>query len=100
MTLIKRRKTIRRNKKENERLLILAKTHGISYLKVADYKGPITLCLGNKDRRLLEKAAEITARYSDAPKDVSVKVMCMNGEREEIMIVKAIKDDELEGLRV
>jgi len=89
-----------RNKKENDRLLFLAKTHGISYLEVADYKGPITLCIGDKNRRLLEKAAEITARYSDAPKNVLVKVNCTNGDRKEIIMVRAMKDDELERLRV
>ena len=89
-----------RNKNENERLLFLAKTHGFPYLKAVDYKGPITLCLGEKDRRLLEKAAAITVRYSDAPKDVPVKVICVNGEGEEIITVKAIGDDELEKLRV
>jgi len=89
-----------RNKKENERLSILAGTHGISYLQVADYKGPITLYVGEKDQKVLEKAAAITARYSDAPKDVPVKVTCKNREREETITVKAIRDDELERLRV
>jgi len=89
-----------RNKKENDRLLSLAKTNGIPYLEAADYKGPITLCIGDKDRRLLEKAAEITARYSDAPKDVPVEVTCVDGDRKEDIIVKAIRDDELENLRV
>ena len=89
-----------RNKKENDRLLYLAKSHDIPYLEVTDYKGPITLCIGDKNQELLEKAAEITARYSDAPKDVPVKVTCVDGERKEIMTVKAIKDDELERLRV
>ena len=89
-----------RNKKENERLSILAGTHGISYLQVADYKGPITLYVGEKDRKVLEKAAAITARYSDAPKDVPVKVTCKNREGEETITVKAIRDDELERLRV
>jgi len=89
-----------RNKEENEKLLVLAKIHGISYLEVADYKGPITLYLGEKDPKVFEKAAAITVRYSDAPKDVSIKVMCKNGEREEIIMVKAIRDGELERLRV
>jgi len=89
-----------RNKRENERLSILAEAHSISYLKVADYKGPITLYVGKKSRKVLEKAAAITARYSDAPKDISVRVICKNGEKEEIITVKAIDDDELERLRV
>ncbi len=89
-----------RNKNENERLSILAETHGIPYLKVADYKGPITLCIGEKDRGILEKAAAITARYSDAPRDIPVKVKLKNGEREEIITVRAVRDSELERLRV
>ena len=89
-----------RNKKENDRLLHIAKTQGFSYLEVADYKGPVTLCIGDTTRKMLKKAAEITARYADAPKDVPVKITCVNGETKEIITVKAIKDGELEKLRV
>jgi len=89
-----------RNKEENERLLSLANTHGFSYLSAVDYKGPITLFLGEKDRRLLEKAAAITARYSDAPKNLPVKIICVNGGGEEVITVEAMKADELGKLRV
>lgn len=90
-----------RNKGENERLLSLAKIKGIPYLEAAEYKGPITLFVSkNKDQRLLEKAAAITARYSDAPRDIPVKVRLQDGERKEFITVKAIKDDELEKLRI
>jgi len=88
-----------RNKEENGRLLAIAKSREIPYLEAADYKGPVTLYLGEKDQKLLEKAAAITARYSDAPKNLSVKVFYVDGEREEIK-VKAINDDELEKLRI
>jgi len=89
-----------RNKKENDQLLSLAKVHDISYLEVAEYKGPVTLCIGDKNRRVMEKAAEITTRYSDAPKDMLVKVMWIDGESKEVIMVEAMKDDELERLRV
>jgi len=89
-----------RNKEENEKLLIIAKTHGIPYLETIGYKGPITLYLGRKDQGLLEKVAAITARYSDAPKNLQVKVMYVDGAGKKIIEIKAMKDDELNSLRV
>jgi len=89
-----------RNKEENEKLLTIAKNRGILYLEVIDYKGPVTLYLGVNDQLLLEKAAALTVRYSDAPKNQPVKVMCKDDEREEAIEVKAIENDELERLRV
>jgi len=88
-----------RNREENERLLRIAESRETIYLEVADYKGPITLYLGDKDQKVLEKAAAITARYSDAPRDLPVKVLYVDGEREEL-VVKALSDDELRSLRV
>jgi hypothetical protein len=89
-----------RNKGENDRLLSLATAHGIPFMKAADYKGPITLCIGSEDRKVLEKAAALTVRYSDAPKDAEVMVKCRIGEKEEILTVRAISDEELERLRI
>jgi len=89
-----------RNKTENERLLSIAEANMIPFMKAADYKGPITLCIGAADRSVLEKAAELTARYSDAPMDAEVNVECRVGGKVDIFTVRAISDEELRGLRV
>jgi tRNA U34 2-thiouridine synthase MnmA/TrmU len=89
-----------RNKAENDRLRSLAELHRIPFMQAADYKGPVTLCIGSEDRKILEKAAALTVRYSDAPKDAEVKVECRIGDKEETITVKAISDKELEKFRV
>lgn len=66
---------IGRDKAENERLLELAGDK-IIYLSVEDYAGPVTLITGNPNRDIIETAASLCARYSDAKKlsCVDVKV--------------------------
>jgi len=87
-----------RNKKENKTLLMIAKNFRMPYLEVPDYKGPITIYVGEEKPDLLEMAAAITVRYSDAPKDIPVKVICIGSEKEKIR-VRAMKDEKLEKLR-
>jgi len=89
-----------RNKRENDRLLSLARLHGFVYMKTAEYKGPVTLCLGHTNRNVLTKAAEITVQYSDSPKNTPVKVTVIKDGREETIMAKAINIDELENLRI
>lgn len=88
-----------RNEEENKKLLVTARRNGVSYLETAKYKGPLTLLLGKEDPDVLKKAAAITIRYSDAPKNASVKVK-YRGRKEEVMEIEAMKDEELEALRV
>ena len=89
-----------RNKRENDRLLSLARLHGFVYMKTIEYKGPVTLCLGRINRNVLTKAAEITVQYSDSPKDTPVKIMVIKDGRGEIITARAINVDELESLRI
>ncbi|MEM2875437.1 MAG: hypothetical protein QXL67_00570 [Candidatus Bathyarchaeia archaeon] len=88
-----------RNEEENEMLLAVAKTYGIPYLEVINYKGPVTLYIGGEEPGLIDKAAAITVRYSDAPRGHQVKVVIRNS-KERALEVKAMEDEELEGLRV
>ncbi|MFB0503688.1 MAG: hypothetical protein ACETWE_07630 [Candidatus Bathyarchaeia archaeon] len=88
-----------RNKKENEKLLEIAKSREVPYLNVISYKGPITLYKGEERADLIEEAAAITVRYSDAPKEIPVGVTYSNlGEK--VIETKAAKDEEVENLRV
>lgn len=88
-----------RNEEENKRLLAIAEMHGIPYLEVVDYEGPLTLLAEKEGSDLSKKAAAITVRYSDAPKNTPIKVRCKSKE-EQIMETEAVKDEEIEMLRV
>ncbi len=89
-----------RNREENLTLARASEKTGVPYLKVKDYKSPITLYLGAEKPELVEKAAAITARYSDAPKTGLVKVCVYKGGEEEILEVRSIEERELAALRV
>ncbi len=89
-----------RNKEENMKLLMISKSREFPYLEVVDFKGPITLYIGEKKEEVMQKAASITARYSDAPKTLAVKVRYKDSGEERIIVVTAIKDEELKRLMV
>ena len=88
-----------RNEDENKRLLAIAENRRTPYLEVISYKGPITLYKGEEKQHLIEKAAAITVRYSDAVEGIPVKVAYRN-RKERIMEVRATSDEELENLRI
>jgi len=90
-----------RNEEENNKLLTIAESRELPYLETVDYVGPITLFLGKDEHGNLEKAAAITVRYSDAPKDVPVSVSCAIGSKKlSCLNVTAVDDRETEKLRV
>ena len=87
-----------RNKEENERLQSIAEKHDLATLEVVGYMGPLTVVVGEADRETLGKAAAITARYSDADRDLPVKVRYRSKEGEEVLETRPIDDEELRGL--
>jgi hypothetical protein len=89
-----------RNKDENDRLMGLAERRKAPYLMVKDYKGPVTLIMGKKDPAIMEKAAAITVRYSDAPKNIPVSVICKFADKESEIKVVAMSDKQIERLRI
>lgn len=88
-----------RNEEENKKLLIITERYRISHLETVNYEGPLTLLVGKEELSILKKAAAITVRYSDAPKTAPVKVE-YKGKEEQMLETEAIKDEELETLRV
>jgi len=88
-----------RNMKENEKLLEIAKSREVPYLNVISYKGPITLYKGEEKADLIEEAAAITVRYSDAPKETAVGVMYSDLGKK-VIETKAAKDEEMGNLRI
>ncbi|MEM5826349.1 MAG: tRNA 4-thiouridine(8) synthase ThiI [Candidatus Aenigmatarchaeota archaeon] len=85
-----------RNKEENE---ILKRIKGIK-LYVPNYGSPITLLESRASKEAIIKAAEITARYSDAKNEKNVLVKYKIGKIEKEIIVEPMKQDEIERLRI
>lgn len=76
-----------RNQDENEMLKALALDDDV-LLETKDHVGPISLIRGEISQNLLELAAAITLRYSDAPKDTpSVVVSQKRDTKSEISIM-------------
>jgi tRNA-specific 2-thiouridylase len=88
-----------RNEGENNRLQSLAEERRIPHMSVSGYMGPVTVLLGGLDDEVIGRSAAVTARYSDAPRDVQVDVEYHDGA---ISILKAVavSDDELENMRI
>lgn len=91
---------VSRNKDESEKLLSIAENNKIPCLLVKDYKGPVTLVMGETSPGIVEKAAAITARYSDAPKNIQVTVLYNHGRVEKEITVTPLSDEEIENFRI
>jgi len=87
-----------RNEPENKKLLALAKKQKLAWMEVKDYMGPVTVLQG-RTRDLARKAAEITVRYSDAPKK-EVELELHKGKIKRIIRAKPITKKELERMRI
>ena len=86
-----------RNKEDNKQLLKFKKNALI--FEVKDYVGPITLLKGKLNKKIIELAASITARYSDTEED---KVLVKYGKEKfnKEIVVDKIKEKEIEKIRV
>jgi tRNA-specific 2-thiouridylase len=74
-----------RNEKENKKFSSNARRNkNLSTMEVKDYVGPVTILVGEVDAETIGKAAAITVRYSDAPKDtlVSLRYDDVNGHKD------------------
>ena len=90
-----------RNEKENERLSFLAgRNKNLSTMEVKDYMGPVTVLIGETDAETMGKAAAITVRYSDAPKNALVALRFDGANRHTNLEASAISDDELKKLSI
>ena len=80
-----------RNQDENEIMKALA-LDGDVLFETKDHVGPITLLRGEDQPNLVELAAAITLRYSDAPKDIaSVVTVQKKGTKSEISTVPVVE---------
>lgn len=89
-----------RNEKENERLESMAKKKNWIHLEVIEYMSPITILKGNSYIDLIEKAAQITVRYSDAKKDKIIKVKVVEGNSIRVIKIVAANDEEIKKYQI
>ncbi len=89
-----------RNHEENLKLLEIAGREKIPHMEAKNYMGPITVVLGKPSKRVIQRAAPLTARYSDAPKNKQIEVILKKGRLTKILKSKAISKRGLERLMV
>jgi tRNA U34 2-thiouridine synthase MnmA/TrmU len=87
-----------RNEQENNALNSLSEKYGWDTLVVSDYMGPTTVIL-ESDEDVLSKAAAITVRYSDAPKETLVKLIHKQNETK-TLVSESMHVEEIEAFRI
>lgn len=88
-----------RNKKENERLLRLARIDDICF-KPVKVKGPIGIGRGDFDQTTIFLASKIMARYSDGNGEVRIAYQRLPGGETGSTTARPMEDMELQKLRV
>jgi len=88
-----------RRHEENLSLKKLAQKRKLPWMEVQGFMGPVTVLQG-KSKQLIEKAASLTSRYSDAPKDAPAKVALHTGKSKTLIEAGLISEQETEKLRV
>jgi tRNA-specific 2-thiouridylase len=88
-----------RRHEENLSLKKLAQKQKLPWMEVRGHMGPVTLVHG-KSKKLMEKAASLTVRYSDAPAGTKAKIDIFTGKSRKILEARAISEQEAEKLRV
>jgi tRNA-specific 2-thiouridylase len=86
-----------RNEQENGNLLALAKMQKLAWMEAKGFKGPVTVLQG-REKGLAGKAAGLTVRYSDAPKESEVELHRRGRKR--TLRAKPISRRELERMRI
>ncbi|NIM47394.1 MAG: tRNA 4-thiouridine(8) synthase ThiI [Candidatus Aenigmarchaeota archaeon] len=85
-----------RNEEENKKLL-KSKQKTDYIFEVPDVGSPITILQGSKTKEVIKKAAQLTARYSDAKGKVKVKY---GKKLKRSLTVLNIKESEIKNLRI
>ena len=90
-----------RNKKENERLINLAKVNDYLFIPI-DIAGPVALGRGNFAQDLIELSCRITCRYCDLNGKINAGIVYkrLPQEEEKLLEVQAIEDNKLAALRI
>ncbi len=87
-----------RDEKDNNEMMKLKNKSDLIF-EVKDYVGPTTILQGKADKKIVELAASLTARYSDAEKD-KVAVGYGKGKLDKKIIVKKINERRIDNIRI
>jgi tRNA U34 2-thiouridine synthase MnmA/TrmU len=88
-----------RRHEENLALKKLAIRQHLPWMEVREFMGPVTVLQG-KSSAVMRKAADLTFRYSDAPKDRPASVVLHTGKARKVLEAGLISEQETEKLRV
>ena len=88
-----------RRQEENLELKRLARKQGLGWMEVKKFMGPVAVVQG-KSKILLQKAAALTVRYSDAPEDWCVKLAFRKGKTKKVLESAAMQEQEIDKLRI
>jgi len=88
-----------RRHEENLALKKIAQKQKLPWMEVQGFMGPVTVVHG-KSKSVIEKAAGLTVRYSDAPKNSPVKVALHKGNKKTSLEAKAMPEEQIERIRV
>lgn len=90
-----------RNEQENNILEELFERDGYAKMQVSEFMGPVTVILSRKPgKKLVELAAGLTVRYSDAPKNRNVQLEITSKKKIKTIVAEAAFDEEIEKHRV
>jgi len=88
-----------RKHEENLSLTRFAVRQRLPWMEVKGFMGPVTIAQGKSDK-LMRKAADLTFRYSDAPRDRPASVVLHAGKTRKVLEAGLISEQETEKLRV
>jgi len=90
-----------RNENENKMLEVFAGPEDV-LVRVRDFVGPVTVIRGAHDESAVEKAAQLTARYADVPKDEALVAVCAETKDGEVRLLNVTPavDAEFRPMRV
>jgi len=83
-----------RNRADNEAIQKLTETQDVT-IYMASYRGPTVLIPGGGDSEIINLAAALCARYSDAPKDEKVAANCTSASETSSIDVIAVSQENI-----
>jgi len=90
---------IGRDQLENEKLVSI-RNETDAVLDVRDYPSPIAIIPHVASEESIAKAASICVRYSDAPQNEKVTVICYRGENTHTILAEAFPEEKLGRIRI
>ena len=88
-----------RNLLDNEAIQNLTETQDAT-VYMASFRGPVVLIPGGGNAEVLQFAAALCARYSDAPKDEKVMANCVRGSEKSLIEVIAVSQENISHLMI